>query len=56
MAGANSMASPLASNTKMSKYGSIYVPDPTFFRSIVGGLQYDTVNRLEISYSVNKVC
>jgi len=56
MAGANSMASPMASNTKLSKYGSNYVPDPTFFRSIVGGLQYATVTRPEISYSVNKVC
>jgi len=56
MAGANSMASPMASNTKLSKYGSNYVPNPTFFRSIVGGLQYATVTRPEISYSVNKVC
>jgi len=56
MAGANSMASPMASNIKLSKYGSNYVPDPTFFRSIGGGLQYATVTRPKISYSVNKVC
>ena len=56
MANANSIASPMASSTKLSKYGSNHVSDPTFFRSIVGGLQYATVTRPEISYSVNKVC
>jgi histone deacetylase 1/2 len=56
MATANRMASPMASSTKLSKYGSNHVTDPTFFRSIVGGLQYATVTRPEISYLVNKVC
>jgi histone deacetylase 1/2 len=56
MANANSIASPMASSTKLTKFGSNHVPDPTFFRSIVGGLQYVTVTRPEISYSVNKVC
>jgi histone deacetylase 1/2 len=56
MATANCMASPMASSTKLSKYGSNHVTDPTFFRSIVGGLQYATVTRPEISYLVNKVC
>lgn len=56
MANANGIASPMASSTKLTKYGSNHVSDPTFFRSIVGGLQYVTVTRPEISYSVNKVC
>jgi histone deacetylase 1/2 len=56
MENANGIASPMASSTKLSKYGSNHVPDPTFFRSIVGGLQYVTITRPEISYSVNKVC
>jgi len=56
MGNANSVASPMASSTKLSKFGSNHVPDPTFFRSIVGGLQYATITRPEISYSVNKVC
>lgn len=56
MANANGIASPMASSTKLSKFGSNHVTDPTFFRSIVGGLQYATVTRPEISYSVNKVC
>jgi len=56
MSTANGIASPMASSTKLSKYGSNHVSDPTFFRSIVGGLQYATITRPEISYSVNKVC
>jgi hypothetical protein len=43
MENANGIASPMASSTKLSKYGSNHVPDPTFFRSIVGGLQYVTI-------------
>lgn len=56
MSQANGIASPMASSTKLSKYGSNHVSDPTFFRSIVGGLEYATITRPEISYSVNKVC
>lgn len=47
MTTANSMALPMASSTKLSKYGSNHVSDPTFFRSVVGGLQYATVTRPE---------
>jgi histone deacetylase 1/2 len=56
MADAKGMASTMASSTKLSKFGSNIVSDPTFFRSIVGALQYATITRPEISYSVNKVC
>ena len=35
---------------------SIRVPNPQFYRSIVGALQYVTITRPELSYSVNKVC
>ena len=56
MDNAKSMASPMASTTKLSKFGSSQVTDATFFRSIVGALQYATITRPEISYAVNKVC
>jgi histone deacetylase 1/2 len=50
------LRSPMASSTKVTKFGYNHVSDPAFFRSIVGGLQYVTITRPEISYSVNKVC
>lgn len=52
---AKGINTPMAANSKMSRFGSDYVPDPTTFRSIVGALQYATLTRPEISYSVNKV-
>jgi histone deacetylase 1/2 len=53
---ANGMPTPMASSLKLSKVGSVPVEDPTHFRSIVGALQYATLTRPEIAYSVNKVC
>jgi hypothetical protein len=38
MSNANGITYPMASSTKLFKYGSNHVSDPTFFRSIVGGL------------------
>jgi histone deacetylase 1/2 len=56
MDNANGMPTPMASTLKLSKVGSVPVEDPTHFRSIVGALQYATLTRPEISFSVNKVC
>jgi histone deacetylase 1/2 len=53
---ANGMSTPMASTLKLSKIGSVPVEDPTLFRSIVGALQYATLTRPEIAFSVNKVC
>ncbi|XP_019420714.1 PREDICTED: uncharacterized protein LOC109330901 [Lupinus angustifolius] len=47
---------PMASNCKLTKHGTDYFEDPTFYRSIVGALQYATITRPNITYSVNKVC
>ncbi|XP_019460115.1 PREDICTED: uncharacterized protein LOC109359876 [Lupinus angustifolius] len=46
----------MASNCKLTKHGSDVFEDPTFYRSIVGALQYATVTRPDITYCVNKVC
>ncbi|MCH80902.1 retrovirus-related Pol polyprotein from transposon TNT 1-94, partial [Trifolium medium] len=56
MDNANDMPTPMASTLKLSKVGSAPVENPTLFRSIVGALQYATLTRPEIAYSVNKVC
>jgi histone deacetylase 1/2 len=46
----------MISSSKLSKVDFNPVEDPTLLRSIVGALQYTTLTRPEISYSVNKVC
>ncbi|XP_061354379.1 uncharacterized mitochondrial protein AtMg00810-like [Gastrolobium bilobum] len=56
MAEAKGISTPMPSGCKLSKFGSNYVPDPSLYRSIVGALQYATLTRPEISFSVNKVC
>ena len=56
MTSANGMPTPMVSSSKLSKIGSSEVDDPTQFRSVVGALQYATLTRPEISFSVNKVC
>jgi histone deacetylase 1/2 len=53
---AKSMPTPMVGNLKLSKAGSDYLQDPTMYRSVVGALQYATITRPEISFSVNKAC
>ncbi|XP_019431343.1 PREDICTED: uncharacterized protein LOC109338534 [Lupinus angustifolius] len=53
---AKSISSPMAHTTKLTKEGSNYFEHPTLYKSIVGALQYATVTRPDIAYSVNKVC
>ncbi|KAL5543508.1 hypothetical protein UlMin_007292, partial [Ulmus minor] len=43
-------------NLKLTSDEGDPVPNATYYRSIVGGLQYVTITRLEIAYCVNKVC
>jgi len=56
MSTAKGISTPLQIGLKLSKYGSAYMEDPTLYRSIVGALQYVTIIRPEIGYSVNKFC
>ena len=53
---ANLIAPPMVGGCKLSKSGSERFSDPTLYRSVVGALQYATITRPEISFSVNKVC
>ncbi|PNX54637.1 histone deacetylase [Trifolium pratense] len=50
------VSTPMQSSCKLSKLGSNALADPFMYRSVVGALQYATITRPEISYSVNKVC
>ncbi|MCI18192.1 retrovirus-related pol polyprotein from transposon TNT 1-94 [Trifolium medium] len=50
------VTTPMQSTCKLSKTGSSALSDPFMYRSVVGALQYATITRPEISYSVNKVC
>ncbi|RHN82782.1 putative RNA-directed DNA polymerase [Medicago truncatula] len=52
----NSINTPMVSSCKLSKIGSDTFSDPSLYRSVVGSLQYATITRPEIAYSVNKVC
>jgi len=47
---------PSVAGSKMSKYDGIPLPNPTIYRHIVGALQYVTLTRPEIAYSVNQLC
>ncbi|XP_062104094.1 uncharacterized mitochondrial protein AtMg00810-like [Humulus lupulus] len=44
------------SGLRLSHYGSDPVLDATLYRSVVGAMQYATITRPEIAFSVNKVC
>ncbi|XP_060968348.1 uncharacterized mitochondrial protein AtMg00810-like [Cannabis sativa] len=56
MQDAKPISTPMVNGQKLSAYGSEVFPNPHMYRSIVGALQYLTITRLELSYSVNKVC
>jgi len=53
---ANPISSPMVGGFKLTKSGYEPLPDPTLDRFIVGALQYATITRPEISFTVNKVC
>lgn len=53
---AKSISTPMVSGSVLSAYHGERFDDVRLYRSIVGALQYVTLTRLEITYSVNKVC
>ncbi|XP_050908608.1 uncharacterized mitochondrial protein AtMg00810-like [Lathyrus oleraceus] len=46
----------MQSTCKLTKVGSPALADSYMYKSVVGALQYATFTRLDIAYSVNKVC
>uniref|UniRef100_A0A2N9H263 Reverse transcriptase Ty1/copia-type domain-containing protein n=1 Tax=Fagus sylvatica TaxID=28930 RepID=A0A2N9H263_FAGSY len=49
-------STPFVSLSRIRKDDGIPLPDPTPFRSMVGGLQYLTFTRPDLSYVVNHIC
>lgn len=45
----------MASGKQLNKFDGISLNDPTMYRSVVGTLQYCTIARPEIAFSVNKL-
>ncbi len=56
MDGAKPAKSPCASGSKLSKLEGEPLHDPTTYRQVVVALQYCTLTRPEISFSVNQLC
>lgn len=42
-------------NSRLTHHGEPF-HDPTFFRQIMGSLQYATITRPDIAYAINRVC
>lgn len=53
---AKPISTPMVANLKLSKNEGDPLEDPSFYRSIVGALQYVTITRPELCFSVNKAC
>jgi histone deacetylase 1/2 len=56
MIGAKPLNCPSSSGTKLSSATGDILHDPTAYRRIVGALQYCTITRPDIAYSVNQLC
>jgi histone deacetylase 1/2 len=56
MEDSNPIGSPMVNSCRLSKFGTDSLLDPSLYRSVVGALQYATLTRPDIAFSVNKVC
>ncbi|GJY72601.1 ribonuclease H-like domain-containing protein [Tanacetum coccineum] len=55
MLNCNPCKTPVDTDTKLGPHGSP-VEDPSFYRSLVGALQYLTFTRPDLSYAVQQIC
>lgn len=55
MSEANSISTPLFVGVKLYVGDSELFKDPTLYRSTIGSLQYLTMTRPDLSFSVNKL-
>ncbi|XP_031261138.1 uncharacterized protein LOC116119335 [Pistacia vera] len=55
MQDAYSCSTPMAAGTKLSATDSELFKDPSLYRSTIGALQYLTLTRPDISFTVNKL-
>ena len=56
MSHAKPCSSPAASGKKLAMFDGDPLPDPTEYHSVVGALQYLTLTRPDLSFSVNQAC
>ena len=56
MSNCNPISTPIDTKCKLSAQDGPPVADPCHYRSIVGGLQYLTLTRPDLSYAVQQVC
>ena len=52
---AKPMPSPMISGQKLLATGNSTFHNPPLYRSVVGGLQYATITKLDIAFVVNKL-
>ncbi|XP_043698708.1 uncharacterized mitochondrial protein AtMg00810-like [Telopea speciosissima] len=50
------VSTPISTSTKPFDSGGDAMPNPTDYRSIVGALQYVTLTRPDVSFTVNRAC
>lgn len=55
MVEANTAVTPMMTSTKLSMTDNDAFENAVLYRSMVGGLQYATITRPELAFSVNKV-
>ena len=55
MIDAKSCPTPMCSSNKLVRNKGVLFEHPSFYRSLIGGLQYLTLSRPDIAFSVNKL-